>query len=143
MAIKYDTVRAEEVVAQTHRVFGKITLTADKTVQQEVLAVLLKSGKEGSPKVKDLLRIAGVAEVEVPSIWRAAQVALLTADAELENKQRLSAAESREAGAKKRRQKNEQEERDAADREAFERWKRSRGKGSNDPDAPQGDPGTS
>lgn len=135
MAVKFDTVKEEELAAQTHRIFGKIALTADKDTLNAVFAALLQRAKEGAAKAKDLLRIADKVDAEVPAKWRSTQEALLKADAELEAKQRESAADSREAGAKKRRLQKEQEERDAEERAEFERWKRSRGAGSKDSSA--------
>lgn len=139
MAMKFETVKHEEAAAQMQRVLGKIVASAEKNELRGVLAMLLKGAKEGSAKANDILRIASMLDVEVPAELRLIQEALLKADAELEAKQRSSAADSREAGAKKRRLQKEQEERDAADRAAFERWKRSYSAMSNGLDAP-GDP---
>ena len=125
MAIKYDTVRAEELSATTDRVLGKLTRNSDISIKEQLLAILLQGGKEGSARANDLLRISAELEVSLPEPWLSRQQDVLSADADLIAKQQASAAESRKAGAEKRRLRKEQEARDAHERAEFERWKRS------------------
>ncbi len=137
--MKFDIVRAEERSATVYFVLGKLVMSAPKEVLKQIVLLLLECFPANSAKVNDVLRIAGIEEVDLPDAWKRRQRQLLSADAELAAKQQQSAALSREAIAKKRRLRQEQEERDAADRAAFENWRRSRSFRPDDPIPPEDD----